>query len=129
MASGATPGPEPIDPTPSATESPTDEPTDTPAPEAAPIDIGAYQIWIDTMRACMAEKGHDFVLDIAHFTAPDDSAEDGVAVGFPGGLSAEQQHQWIIDAYSYDLNDTTAPQGTWETACITPADAASGLAH
>lgn len=85
-----------------------------------------YQVWIDEMRSCMADLGHDFVgdVDMTLQTAP--FAGIDLPGGMPEGLSPEEQHQWIIDAYAYDSTYPETEQGTWETACVTAADAATG---
>lgn len=85
-----------------------------------------YQVWIDAMRSCMADLGHEFVgdVDMTLQTAPFDGSD--LPGGMPEGLSPEEQHQWTIDAYAYDSTYPETEQGTWETACVTVADAAYG---
>lgn len=88
-----------------------------------------YQGWIDEMRSCMADRGHEYLgdVDMTLKTPPFD--EDQRSAGMPDGLSPEETHQWIIDAYAYDSSYPESEQGTWETACTTAADAASGFEH
>lgn len=85
-----------------------------------------YQLWIDEMRSCMAEKGHEFVgaVDMTLQTAP--YGDSDLQNGMPKGLTPEEQHQWVIDAYAYDSSYPETEQGTWDTACVTVADAAYG---
>lgn len=85
-----------------------------------------YQVWIDAMRSCMADKGHEFVgaVDMTLQTAP--YADSELPGGMPEGLSADEQHQWTIDAYAYDSTYPEWEQGTWETSCVLVADAVSG---
>lgn len=85
-----------------------------------------YQVWIDEMRSCMAGLGHEFVgdVDMTLQTAP--FVDSDLPAGMPEGLSPEEQHQWVIDAYAYDSSYPETEQGTWDTACVTAADAATG---
>ncbi|WP_138945640.1 hypothetical protein [Plantibacter sp. M259] len=88
-----------------------------------------YQRHIDAMRSCMADRGHEFVgdVDMTLQTAP--FADTERPAGMPDGLSPEETHQWIIDAYAYDSSYPESQQGTWESACVTAADAAAGFDH
>lgn len=88
-----------------------------------------YQRHIDVMRSCMADRGHEFVgdVDMTLQTAP--FADADRPAGMPDGLSPEETHQWIIDAYAYDSSYPESEQGTWERACVTAADVAAGFEH
>lgn len=85
-----------------------------------------YQGWIDAMRSCMADRGHEFVgaVDMTLQSYP--YPEDQDATGMPDGLSPEEVHQWRLDSSGYDSSYPETEQSTWEASCGFVADAASG---
>lgn len=88
-----------------------------------------YQGRIDTMRSCMADRGHEYVgdVDMTLKTPPFD--EDQRSAGMPDGLSPEETHQWLLDATGYDSSYPQSEQSTWEASCGFVADAAAGFEH
>lgn len=98
---------------------------------AASAFAAQYQVWIDEMRTCMTGRGHEFVgaVDPTLHTAP--YVDSDRPAGMPDGLSLEERHEWIVDAYAYDSTSPEWEQGTWDEACVTVADAVvfSGAGH
>jgi hypothetical protein len=57
-----------------------------------------YQGWIDAMRSCMADRGHQFVGDVDLTLQVGPYPEGQQATGMPVGLSPEEAHQWRLDS-------------------------------
>ncbi|SMQ57903.1 hypothetical protein SAMN06295909_0068 [Plantibacter sp. VKM Ac-1784] len=96
---------------------------------AALAFAGQYQGWIDEMRSCMADRGHEFVgdVDMTLQTAP--FADAKLPAGMPDGLSPDDAHTWLLDATGYDSSYPRSEQSTWEASCGFVADAAAGFDH
>lgn len=95
--------------------------------DAARAVAGTYQLYVDTMRSCLAGKGLGYAgsdIDIAKRPFADD-----VRYGMPSGLDADQQHEWMVAAQGFDFYRTDLSDGSWNGACVTVADAAAGLGH
>ncbi|WP_229939117.1 hypothetical protein [Plantibacter cousiniae (nom. nud.)] len=85
-----------------------------------------YQGWIDAMRSCMADRGHEFVGAVDMTLQAYPYPEGQQATGMPDGLSPEESHQWKLDATGYDYSFPESEQSTWEASCGFVADAAYG---
>ncbi|ROR80055.1 hypothetical protein SAMN06295974_1951 [Plantibacter flavus] len=85
-----------------------------------------YQGWIDAMRSCMADRGHEFVGAVDMTLQAYPYPEGQQATGMPDGLSPEESHQWKLDATGYDYSIPESEQSTWEASCGFVADAAYG---
>ena len=85
-----------------------------------------YQGWIDAMRSCMADRGHEFVGAVDMTLQAYPYPEGQQATGMPDGLSPEESHQWKLDATGYDSSFPESEQSTWEASCGFVADAAYG---
>lgn len=85
-----------------------------------------YQGWIDAMRSCMADRGHEFVGAVDMTLQAYPYPEGQQATGMPDGLSPEESHQWKLDATGYDSSFPESEQSTWEASCGFVADAVYG---
>ena len=85
-----------------------------------------YQGWIDAMRSCMADRGHEFVGAVDMTLQAYPYPEGQQATGMPDGLSPEESHQWKLDATGYDSSYPESEQSTWDASCGFVADAAYG---